>query len=373
MLTILLSTIIPYFSIHRKCDSYANHNQSCNSKESIKSLQKLPTLLFWIVSLPAILAMYYLINKFGGFDGYLVAAQFRTREFHGLGAIKSIISTYYVVNIFYFSYIINKNYIGNKKEYFLFGAHVTIALSLAVVSFSRGTIFMGLVFMGLIWHYSRSRIKPTIVIFTLGVFLVIASLLGVVRETFNMNNGEIDFGLQDKEQIYKPTWMIYGTFPLESILNSDHVDKKLGQTYLTAVTNFVPRVYWPEKPDPGGVVFTKEYTKNMYDEYSHFTTGIFPEAMINFGVWFGVLFGAIQLFLLNYFLTYYYIRNKFHRNILVQTHRDILIVILYSYSIVSATMLLTGEFTSIIVSWIIKVITTLSIYFLIRTSHLKKR
>ena len=266
ILVILVSTI-PYFFIHRKCNSYTDYNRIFNLKESVKSLHKLklPALLFWIASLPAIFAMYYLINKFGGLDGYLMAAQFRTREFHGLGAIKSIISTYYVVNIFYFSYIINENYIRNKKGYFLFGAHATISAFLALISFSRGTLFMSVIFMGLIWHYSRSRIKPITVISGLGAILIVVSLLGVVRETFNIDDGKVDFGLEGKGQIFKPTWMIYGTFPLDSILNSDHVDKKLGQTYLTAVTNFVPRVYWPEKPDPGGVVFTKEYTKNMYD------------------------------------------------------------------------------------------------------------
>ena len=104
ILVVLISTA-PYFFIHRKCSPYTDCRHICNLKDSIKGLHKPPLLLFWMVSLPAIFAMYYLINKFGGFEGYLAAAQFRTREFHGLGAIKTIISTYYVVNIFYFSYV----------------------------------------------------------------------------------------------------------------------------------------------------------------------------------------------------------------------------------------------------------------------------
>jgi len=372
MILVVLVSTIPYFFIHRKCDSYASYGSTLKLKENIKRSQKLPTPLFWIVSFPGILAMYYLINKFGGLDGYLIAAQFRTREFHGLGAIKTIISTYYVVNIYYFSCIINENYIRNKKEYFLFGAHVAIALLLATVSFSRGTLLMGMVFMGLIWHYSRSRIKPFRVISGLSVLLILASLLGVVRETFNIDNGMVNLGLEGQEQKFKPTWMIYGTFPLESVVNSDHIDKKLGQTYLTAVTNFIPRYYWPEKPEPGGVVFTKEYTKNMYDEYSHFTTGIIPEAMINFGIGFGVLFGIFHLFSIIFLLTYFYIKFYFHKKKTVQTDKHILIMILYIYSVVGGALLVTGEFTSVTIGWIIKVIVTLSIYSLIQIFYKSK-
>ena len=71
-----------------------------------------------------------------------------------------------------------------------------------------------------------------------------------------------------------------------------------GMTYLTAITNLVPRSIWPSKPDPGGVVFTRDYTNGMYDEFNQYSTGLFPEAIINFGMIGGFIFGSLLLFIL---------------------------------------------------------------------------
>jgi len=63
---------------------------------------------------------------FGGLEGYMIAAKYGTREFHGLGPIKSIISTYYPVSIFYFAYVIKNT--NSRKVYFFLALHFSIVV-----------------------------------------------------------------------------------------------------------------------------------------------------------------------------------------------------------------------------------------------------
>ena len=150
--------------------------------------------------------------------------------------------------------------------------------------------------------------------------MLIASVYGVVRETVKFEDGVFSLGLQQEEggeaRFYKKEWMHAGTWPLMMVVNAEQVNLHWGLTYATVVTNFVPRAIWPEKPPPGGVVFTNEYAPGFYDEYSHFASGLYPEAIMNFGKEFGVIFGSAQLFLLCYVL------SRFCRRITRQLARN---------------------------------------------------
>jgi hypothetical protein len=366
LLFIVLLTTVIYFQYTPK-----NHNFHYDlHKNKQVNAPYFSLSIFWILSLPAIIANIYLINMFGGLEGYMMAAKYGTREFHGLGIIKSIISTYYPVSIFYFAYVI-KN-INSRKVYFFFALHFSIVVIMAILAVSRGTLLTHILAMILVWHYGKSRVKPFTIVSSLGIMLVSAALLGVVRETYSVSEGEVDFGLKGKEVVLKSTWSILGVYPLETMVEAEHIEKKFGLTYLTAITNFVPRVFWPEKPDPGGVIFTRDYAKGLgYDDYSHFTTGLLPEAMINFGSTFGLLFGVFQLFVLLIFLSNYHIKNFIIKRSAMRTDYEVFMTIIYVYSIWHATMLLTGEFTSITIGWLIKIITLSLVYLILRISFQK--
>ena len=340
----------------------------------IKKKFKIPEKIFWLMSLPSVVAMHYLINKFGGYsqffepEGFLEASKFGTRSFAGLGIAKTLISTFYVVHLYYFCYLINLNYKKYKISYVLFGFHFLIFLFLASVSFSRGTLLGMFVLMGLIWHYERKRISTFIIVAGLSSLLLIAMVLGVIRETVTFNDRKIAFNYNLKENEFKKADTIIGTFPLQTMLDAEKIDKQYGLTYLSGITIFVPRSIWPNKPDPGGVIFTKNYT-SLYDEFSDFTTGMFPEAMINFGVIFGIIFASLQLILLIYWLNSLYIKIIYKNNNNVIYHKDIFELLFYIYTLKAVTGLLTGEFTNIFKGWVVQIIILFMIYVFIKISN----
>jgi hypothetical protein len=330
----------------------------------------IPSTLFWIVSAPSLIALYYLINKFGGFknffefDGFLSVGRKRTEFLAGMGIIKTIISTFYIIHLYYFAYLINSNYKKYKTTYLFYGLHFLIFIFFAFISFSRGTLLMMFVMMGLVWHYSHKRINTLLIIFSLACLMLFASFHGMIRDTVKFNDGKINFNYNFNEQGIKKTWMKVGTYPLETLLNTKVIDKQLGLTYISGVTIFVPRSIWPNKFDPGGVVFTKNYT-NLYDEFSDFTTGLYPEAILNFGVIFGIIFGTLQLILLIYWLNTLYIKLilKNHKNVLLD--KSIFYLLFYLYTLIAGVNLLTGEFTNIFKNWVVQIVILSFVFYII--------
>jgi hypothetical protein len=192
--------------------------------------------------------------------------------------------------------------------------------------------------------------------------LIFASFYGVVRETLNFNDDNFSLGVENKDVKFKTEWMEFGTYPIEQIyLNHQQNTPSFGLTYVTAITNLVPRKLWPSKPDPGGVVFTRDYTKGLYDEFNQYSTGVFPEAMINFGIIGGFLFGIIFFFFLLITSTYVFYRFVLNR-IQLKKRNHIFLLVFYSYFFMSLPVLTTAEFTNVVTSLLIKIISLGLIY-----------
>jgi len=349
-----------------------NTSSSSRNKIQLKNQAnfKVPAAAIWFLSLPAILGMLYMIEMFGGLSSYIVAAQHGTKSFWGMGPLKTIIATYYPLSLYYFALMIAGK--RTRTAYIIFSFHFVILVVLALLSLSRGTLLTHLVFMVLVWHFARKKLSSIFVAFGLLMLISFASVYGVVRETLTIDDGNFSVGLDNQEQVYKSEWMEFGTFPFERVVNANEVKKHFGSTYVTAITIFVPRNIWPEKPDPGGVVFTNEYAPEFYDEFSHFTTGLYPEAMMNFGIVFGIIFGHIQLTLMLILLSIYYknVNNKL--NFYPKTHKSILGLVIYIYVTWGMVMLMTGEFTTIVKGIIIKVIVLMLSFVFLRLSLKRK-
>ena len=214
----------------------------------------------------------------------------------------------------------------------------------------------------------KKKISKLFVVSALSCALVFASLYGVVRESFNYSEDDsFTLGIDNKEEKFKTEWMEFGTFPLSKVTAVNNVDLTFGATYLTVFTNFVPRFFWPSKPDPGGVVFTRDYAPGLYDEYSQYTTGIFPEAIINFGIYFGTFLGVFQL--ISFFILISFFHIKYFSNLfIVNSHKNIFFVVGYVYSLWAFPIFLTGEFTNIAIGLIIKFLVLMLCYSYLRLS-----
>src|SRR5207247_1379491 len=142
------------------------------------------------------------------------------------------------------------------------------------------------VLMAMVHHYLVKRASLRWLVVVGASALIVASILGVAREGVAIGDEGLVTGLSESKEAESSlsfAWATYGTMPLELVLEAPYVNLHYGFTYLTWITNAIPRAFWPDKPDSGGVVLTKEYTGDSWGGSSHLSTGLLPEAVITFG------------------------------------------------------------------------------------------
>ena len=136
LIFLLIMLILIYFNSLYFLKHKGSIKQIKTNPTIIKKLN-IPSILFWITSLPSLIALYYLINKFGSFEnlfevnGFLSISKKGTEYLSGMGIIKTIISTFYIVHLYYFSYLINSNYKKYKITYLFYGLHFLIFIFFA--------------------------------------------------------------------------------------------------------------------------------------------------------------------------------------------------------------------------------------------------
>ena len=324
----------------------------------------------WLLLLPAFIAQVYLIAMFGGIEGYINIIGMRVIEFRGLGPILTVIGTYSLVILVYFALIITKEHC-KKWEWLLFLIPFTVMIAMGLLTGSRGRLLGPLVIMIVIFHYFKRPIKlKFIVIFGL-IFLILSSIIEVARSGYQYTNSTFRTGLATKDKSFGIEMFKYGLIPLKLVLETDSRKLHYGKTYLTAVTNFVPRAFWPNKPDTGGVILTKEYTGDAWEGASNLSTGLIAEAVINFGI-VGILIGCFFLL----FLTLRTIKAYYH---IFSTRRNrgtldnIISFLIYYLVFSSFTSLIVGEFTHTVVGLIINVVVIVAIGMLLKKAFHKSR
>lgn len=358
MLCVVVIGSYPYIKIFKI--------KSVKSQNNIINTIHFPAMRLWILAVPAIVCQLYMIFDFGGLAGYLIAAKFGTREFYGLGPLKTIISSIYPLGMISFCYYINSA-LEVRKRFFVsvFFFQVTVIV-FAILTLSRGTLLNYFIIMMICWSVLVRKISPKFILAALTFALAMASVYGVVRETFSVAGGDFKFGLESRDEFIKTEWTEFGTFPLSKVLQPNSNEISYGLTYVTLFTNFIPRAIWPNKPDPGGVVFTRDYSPGLYDEFNQYTTGLMPEAIINFGIIFGTLFGLIQLFALMYFSSVVSIKIKKSNIFNSSSCKRVYYTVAYAYFLWAAPFFLTGEFTNVAIGLVIKFI-YLYLYYLFLT------
>jgi len=178
-------------------------------------------------------------------------------------------------------------------------------LSLVMVIFyynsinSRNSIFLCLILVGSLYFFLR----PAVNVFS-GKFLrkaLLALMLAVgawtvfttmTRDRYSFI--ESGYTLDRLDQL--ETSMLYGAFGNDENIvwmASNDYTQHGGISYFAAVSNFVPRSMWPEKPLGGGPRMKNEIFPGSYvvgaSGNSSFTTGLFAEVWLNFGPW-GLLY-----------------------------------------------------------------------------------
>lgn len=288
---IILLAITIFIDIERKLKPSfkSTYGQYSNIKHGYSCRYN---VVFMVLFIPSLFAQFYLINLFGGIEAYINIIGMRVVEFRGLGPVIVIKNSYFMIFIIYFMFYITKK---NRKyiDFLFFGLALSGTIIIGLLSGSRGTLLLPFVYLLVIYHYLKRPIPVAVVVIALCLLLSTAAVLSVARSGYKMLDGTITTGISaDNKASF--SFSYYGLLPLEIVLNEQNRKLHYGSTFFTIFTNFIPRKIWPEKPDTGGVVLTKEYTGDAWEGSSNLSTGLISENVINFGN-FGVVTGILMI------------------------------------------------------------------------------
>ncbi|MFS0821481.1 O-antigen polymerase [Bacillus sp. 1P02SD] len=322
--------------------------------------------IIWFLSIIPIGAQLYLIYYMGGLQGYINKLGLRVVEWQGMGIVLEMINLFSILNIFYFSLMIC--YSKPKKfDWLKYLLHFIVLLTIGFLSGSRGGLLSNIVLMVIVYNYLRSKISIKAIATIAIVLILVASVLGIARNGYKLTDEGFSSGITNNDELFSLEHFEYGITPLELIYSSSSplYELQYGFTFLTPVTNLIPRKIWPNKPDTGGLVFTKIYTGNAWGGYSNLAPGIIGEGVINFGRTFGTLAG-IAIFMAVMFwvyLLYKRITSKLSSEKI--NLKTIALLVFYSFVITTVPGLVQSEWTNTMLSVFLKGIKLLFIYIII--------
>lgn len=257
----------------------------------------------WGLSLPAMIAEGFLVWKAGGLQGYVNIIGNRVIELRGLGWAITLSATVVTFNLTYFAVGLTRA--RSRLWWSAYFVHFAMALAIGLLSGSRGG-FLNIFAMQLFcYHYIKGNVRLTRALPVAVALVTFALVLGVVRNAIKFQNDSFTTGLGDRDQTLEYGTFQYGVQPLQILLDADHLKPAYGMTLVSLVTNVVPRDWWPEKPDTGGVFFTKEYAGNAWNGASNLTPTLLGESIINFGWVVGIAIYAFTYPALMYVIVRY--------------------------------------------------------------------
>ena len=89
-------------------------------------------LWVWLATLPAIAAQIYIVQLFGGIEGYISMFGNRVIEFRGLGWAKTLMSTVVALNLIYFGVGLTRR--RSKIWWSAFAVHVLVVLGIGALA-----------------------------------------------------------------------------------------------------------------------------------------------------------------------------------------------------------------------------------------------
>jgi hypothetical protein len=321
----------------------------------------------WALSMPAIAAQLFIIKLFGGIQGYINIIGNRVVELRGLGWAKTVIGTIVVINLIYFAIGLTRR--RGRVWWLGYLLHFAIVLGFGLLSGSRGSLLNVFAMQLFLYHYLRRRVRLTFALPAGAILVLVAVVLGVAREGIRVEGDSVSTGLDKTEDVLRLATFSYGVEPLRILSQAEQMPLAYGSTLLSLVTNAVPRDWWPDKPDTGGIYFTKQYTGDAWDGASNLTPTFLGEAVINFG-WAA---GLPVFFLMHALLMCVVVASYRSTLARVQTSRDAataIRVVLYVLIMWSVVALMIGEVTNVLLTLVLtQIIPALGI----RTLLVKKR
>jgi hypothetical protein len=307
-------------------------------------------LVIWGLSLPSLIAQMVMIDEFGGISGYVASINTRVVDWSGLGWARVLIGMLTAVNVAFFAIGVSRR--RSTTWWALYGAHFLMVLAFGLLSGSRSGTLNVVALLIFSLHYIRRPVAmPTAA--GAGVALIgLASLLGVARNGFRLEDGEFTTGFQNSTEAFSFNSFSYGVEPLKIITDTYSLILAHGSTFASLLTNAIPRSIYPDKPDTGGVFFTKNYVGDAWEGYSNLTPTFLGEWIINFGYLAGIIGFFISLGVIMLLLERAYCRLLRDP----RRHRDEVFavdVVIYLHVLWSAVGLVVGEVTNVVLGLVL--------------------
>jgi oligosaccharide repeat unit polymerase len=222
---------------------------------------------------------------------------------------------------------------------------------MGALSGSRSSLLNIFLMQFIVYHYVRSNVSVAKASLLAVALMLTAMTLGVVRNTIRYSAGEFSTAGASTDT-FSFAAFTYGVYPLEVIATTQYMPLAEGSTFLSAVTNVIPREIWPQKPDTGGVFFTENYLEDAWQGYSNITPTFLGEWLINFG-WFAGIIGYMTSFgLLLYFTVryYFYVLREASSDSSELVAID---VVIYVHFLLAVVGLMVGELTNVVVTLVV--------------------
>ena len=292
-----------------------------------------------------------MIWHFGGIEGYFRSISLRVVEWAGFGWARTLIAIYVPINIVYFGIGLRQRRSG--KWWTLYGIHFAIVISMGLLSGSRSILLNVCLIQLLSYHYIRTQVKAQYALFLAGTLVVASMTLAVARNIVKLEGGSFTTGSSNTQSASSVSSSVasfsYGIAPLEIIANTEYPVLANGSTFFSLFTNAIPRDIWPNKPESGGVFFTKNYVGDIWRGYSNLTPTFLGEWIINFGWDIGIVgfFLSFGFFLLRLNASYKKLVQRLETDKSDVGAIDVIIYIAITLGIFG---LLVGETTNVLLS-----------------------
>jgi hypothetical protein len=323
--------------------------------------------VIWILTIPSIIAQFYIIYSFDGLAGYINSVDLRVVEWSGFGFWLMLISSSKVLSLIYFCMglisrkpILSAWWVG-------FFIHLSLVIAFALLSGGRGKFLGTFVAMLMAYHYLIRPVKLRTALVVGTFIIVIAMIMGIARNSLTLDKDGFRTGYHHQTERLLDTEMFeYGLWPLEILYKNPPSDYQMGLTYLAGFTNLVPKQLWKDKPMSGGVFLTNFQRGDDYIGTSHITPGVIGEGIINFGMYAGIIIGFLILII--FFLLAQSIYRRFLHARLAGRNALLLFGFYYYLHSLPAN-LVKGEMANMLTTKIIAIFFLISIIYLLRCKY----
>ena len=265
------------------------------------------SLLF--LTLIPLLSQLYMISLAGGLQAYFISMKLRVISWSGLGYIYIFRDFLPIINLFFFIVLLMFKFKSKKFWAIIYIFHLILTLAIGAMSGSRSAILNTIVFNIVAFHFIIKEVKKRSIIFFSILLLIFSTILYNARQQVSFDDGSLNFLNKDfslVDSLKEKTTSIYGIIPLIIIYEKEYKNFNYGSTYLTTITNYIPKFIWPSKPSSSGVLLTKFYYGGLYEGSTNFSTGFITEGIMNFGYVLGPFIGSFFFITICCFVLIFY-------------------------------------------------------------------